>query len=354
MDKRFVTGFALLVSSTSAFAQTATTPTVVATPDPTVDQVAPWIARKGNLRLSIACADSMATPDDGLAVAVDGAPLDSRALNGNWSSYTDNDGNTGDAWNASDTGYLLAPGHHHVQIDAPGCAPSTFDVDSLPDHATRAVGRLVLDDWSLKGPVGAPNGFGVTFGMWFAPVPSGPSTNSIFNQSATYDGGTTATGAYVSFSHERRNLVVASDFAFAGGPTSGVVSEADFNSNPSSQRFTGSTFVSTDQLRVGARLPLQDVALEAGSGVGLSWWVRSTSIVGDQTSLFAPDGIDGTFYLPLWAGATIKPTCNWGLQVMGQYDVHPTSMDTNGFELAAGVMYQPSDSCSDTPGVRVN
>jgi hypothetical protein len=77
-------------------------------------------------------------------------------------------------------------------------------------------------------------------------------------------------------------------------------------------------------------------------------------LTGSQTSgLFAPDGIDATFYLPVWASATIKPTCNWGAQVSGQYDVHPSSMTTNDVQITAGILYQPSDACSDPVGVSV-
>jgi hypothetical protein len=69
--------------------------------------------------------------------------------------------------------------------------------------------------------------------------------------------------------------------------------------------------------------------------------------------LFAPDGIDASVYLPVWASATIKPTCNWGAQVTGQYDVHPSSMTTNDVQITAGILYQPSDSCSEPAGVGV-
>src|SRR6201999_2042611 len=96
-----------------------TTPTVVAAPAD-VTNVAPWIARKGKLRLSIACAESWVTPNDGLGVTADGHPTDPQGVNGHWGSYVDSDGNTGETWNATDTGYLLQPGPHHVSIASPG------------------------------------------------------------------------------------------------------------------------------------------------------------------------------------------------------------------------------------------
>lgn len=352
MHKRVV--LALFVSSTTtAFARPAATPTVVIRPNVAAEQVAPWIYRKGNLRVSIACADAQATPEAGLALSVDGIPQRAQRTNGRWATFSDADGNDATSWDASDTGYLLAPGRHHVQIDAPGCAPSTFDVDVFPDHAQHATGRLALTDWSLQGPTGAPNGSGVAFGAWLVPSPAGTSTN-YFGQTATFDGTQRGNGGYLSFSHERRNLVVAVDLGFAAIPVSGTETGMSVFGNQAPQGFAGTAYMSMTQLRVGGRLPLQELALAAGTGIGLDWWIDSTSLSGSQTSgLFAPDGVDATYYLPVWASATIKPTCNWGAQVTTQYDVHPSSMATNDVELTAGIVYQPSDACSEPVGVGV-
>jgi hypothetical protein len=351
MHKRVV--IALFVSSaTTAFARPSATPTVVIHPNVAPAQVAPWIYRKGNLRVSIACADEQATPATGLAVAVDGLPQLAQQVNGRWATYSDADGNDSSLWNESDTGYLIAPGHHHVWIDAPGCAPSMFEIDALPDHAEHARGRLAVSDWSLDGPVGAPNGLGIAFGAWLVPAPAGAYTND-FGQTATFDGTQTGDGGYLSFSHERRNLVVAFDLGFAATPVSGTEAGMSVFGNQPAQAFAGTAYMSMAQLRVGARLPLQELALSAGSGIGLDWWIDSTSLTGQTSGLFAPDGIDATFYLPVWASATIKPTCNWGAQVTGQYDVHPSAMTTNDVQITAGILYQPSDACSAAAGVGV-
>src|ERR1700744_5142997 len=112
MAKRIL--LALLVTSAPAFAQPAT-PTVVEQATPPPANVAPWIARKGNLRLSITCGDTWVTPDDGLAVAVDGVGTDPQGIN-DGADIVD----AGQVWNARDTGYLLAPGPHHVRITSPG------------------------------------------------------------------------------------------------------------------------------------------------------------------------------------------------------------------------------------------
>ena len=364
---------ALLASASPALAQPAATPSSDATPT-TVETVKPEAAtlrprlyRKGNLRLSIMCAETWATPDSGLTLTVDGAAVAPQRINGRWSFYADSpisgdddDGvdvvDTGEVWNPTDVGYLLAPGQHHVQIEAPGCSPAAFDMAAYPDHAQHANGRLAVTDWSLMGPVGAPNGWGLVIGGWYGPVPMGPKANSIFNQTAAFDAGRTTTGTIVSFSIERRHLVLAVDDAFASGSTGGTVSGQSISGGGSTtQAFTGSAYFSNSQLRFGARLPLHDLALLAGSGIGLQWWESSATIAGSQTSgLFAPDGMDSSFYVPLWAGVTVKPACSWGFQVMGQYDVHPAATDTDGFDVMGGILFQPSDSCSEPAGVHVS
>lgn len=268
----------------------------------------------------------------------------------------DSDGDdAGEVWNPTDVGYVVAPGRHHVQIDAPGCASTAFDMDAYADRTQHAVGRLAVADASLGGPAGAPDGFGLMVGLWHGAVPMGPKANDLFGQTAAFDAGHTTTGGVLSLSAERRHFALAVDLTFADGAVAGEVSGRSLEGNvPTSQPFSGSAYASTSQLRIGGRVPLHEVALEAGSGLGLQWWITSATLAGGLTSgLFAPSGIDGSFYLPLWLGAEIKPACDWGVQVLAQYDVHPMSTDTDDFEMMAGVLYQPSASCSEPAGVHV-
>ncbi|HEY1551992.1 MAG TPA: hypothetical protein VGG28_29400 [Kofleriaceae bacterium] len=368
MVKRIL--LALIASSAPALAQPGitdpetpppttaqvTTPTVVAAPQVTTN-VAPWIARKGNLRLSIVCAESWVTPNDGLGVSVDGRPTDAQGLNGSWGNYTDSDGNNGETWNASDTGYLLQPGPHHVSITSPGCAPSEFDMTADPLHSTHAIGRLAVDDWSLQGPVGAPNGISLTGGLILMPTPQGSTSNPEFSTNYSFGPQTMADGGFISLGWEHRNFAFAFDQAFASGSISGAATSTlnAFPGEPSqTSPFSGSVFDWRSQLRVGARLPLQYVALAGGSGIGLDAWFYSAQTTSNQSLASPPNGADGSLYLPLWAAATVKPSCDWGVQAIGQYDVHPGSMDTNGFTLMAGVTFQPSASCREAPGVRVD
>ena len=54
-----------------------------------------------------------------------------------------------------------------------------------------------------------------------------------------------------------------------------------------------------------------------------------------------------------WLGLTIKPGCNWGLQLLASYDMRPTDFDNSGLSFGAGLMFQPSAACSEPAGVQV-
>ncbi len=341
-------------------APAAATPAVVERVEPETAKLPERIYRKGNLRVSVRCAETWASPDTGLSLTVDGRALDAKRLNGRWSFYSDvdSDGNvdSGEVWIPSDVGYLLEPGRHHVVIGAPGCTPAEFDMDAYADHTQHAEGRLAIADPSLLGPVGAPDGLGELLGVWYGAVPAGTSTDSIFHAKATLDPTGHAPGAAFSSSIERRHWALAVDMSFMRSTITGQVTQPQLGgAAPATAAFSGSRTVFANQLRIGARLPLQLVALEAGGGLGLQWWLDSTSVVGNVGNAFMtpPHGVDGSFYVPLWVGATIKPFCNWGVQLMGQYDIHPTSTANDALGLMAGVLYQPSAACSEPAGIRV-
>ena len=356
MNRLRVVGLVLAWSSVRAAAQPAvTTPAVVEARDPALDVVAPQLAHGGNLRVSIACAEHWVTPVDGLVVTADGAPVPPRRENGFWSTVSDDDG-TSDVWSATDVGYLVAPGHHRVEISAPGCAPAAFELDTYPDHARVATGRLAVDDPGLEGPVGAPNGIGLVLGVLMPPSPPhGTEPGFAAEQDNTYDPGHTGTAGWLSVDFERRHFMFAFDQSFGTAPISGTTVATGSGSTGAPVAFTGHAFDWRSQFRIGTRVPLHDVALEAGSGIGVDMWFLGGDLVNPPADSFleAPDGVGGGFWFPLWASLTIKPSCDWGVQLLGQYDVHPASSDADGYELGAGLLYQPSASCSDLPGVHV-
>jgi hypothetical protein len=92
-------------------------------------------------------------------------------------------------------------------------------------------------------------------------------------------------------------------------------------------------------MRAGFRVRLHDAALEAGTGIG------GNLAVGPVKT-----GYDA--YAPLWAGLTIKPGCNWGVQLAASYDVFLTSSD-HSVSTTAGLLWQPSNACSEPVGVVV-
>jgi hypothetical protein len=92
-------------------------------------------------------------------------------------------------------------------------------------------------------------------------------------------------------------------------------------------------------LRVGRRVAYHDVALAAGTGIG------GAIVFGYSDNPGSPDP-DSKLFIPVWASLLYRPACHWGVQVMGTYEVHPTSIAENAPMLSAGVTWSPSASCS--------
>jgi hypothetical protein len=67
-----------------------------------------------------------------------------------------------------------------------------------------------------------------------------------------------------------------------------------------------------------------------------------------------PAGADASFYVPLWAAFTVKPSCDVGLQLLAQYDVRPTSLSASSAVVGVGLLLQPSDACRQAPGIRLH
>ncbi|MFT3697001.1 MAG: hypothetical protein QM831_27920 [Kofleriaceae bacterium] len=308
-------------------------------------QVMPYLYTSGNLRVQMACAETDLSPDSGLAVDVDGIRQTALRVNGDVGVGVDENGVEYSTWTSTDTGFLVEPGHHRIAVSGPGCAPSVADVDVPSTHSEMMTGRLAISDSSLKGTLGAPNGFGFMLGFVSSPSPKGPGTNDIFQQSFQYDGGYRAYGGAFNFEHQRRNLYVSWDTAFTIGSISGVTT-----SGSSSNAFTGSAYRITQALRIGPRVALHDIAIAGGGGLGYEAWLADGQ---NSTTLDKPDGPDGSWFIPAWVSVMVKPSCNWGFEGIAEYDIHPTADDSNGMTFTAGVMFQPSDSCERGPSLRV-
>ncbi|HEX7700445.1 MAG TPA: hypothetical protein VF403_06985 [Kofleriaceae bacterium] len=311
-----------------------------AQPEPAV---APNLYGTGNLRVEMACANYEATPQEGLVVQVDGHPQSALRINGDLGTSYDEDGNPYTTWSATDIGYLVNPGEHHITVTAPGCAAQTADVITAADHAEVISGRLAISDPDLMGTVGAPNGGGLTLGVLSTSAPRGPGSRDGFDTSYTYDPGYTAYGGWLSTSWERRGFELAFDLSFGTGATSGTAMQSG-----TTKSFTGTAYRFSHAFRIGKRVALRDVSLAGGLGLGYDAWINSTNI-----DTVGPSEPDASWYVPVWVAATIKPACNWGFQILGEYDLHPTASDNSGMTFGVGWIYQPSDACSQPPSLRV-
>ena len=236
----------------------------------------------------------------------------------------------------------VAPGFHHLELSAPDCASST-DVVALKGEQLELVGRLALaHDW-LRGTATLPNGFTLELGGYAAwrPAYAYPSGASAYGYRATEGGG------MFSLGRETRHMVFELDQMYGGG--GGSVNAPDANPVGRATAVTplGSTFVWDTALRVGGRLAYRDASFAAGTGIGVD-------LVEDEnlpTDLAARQGTGGHFVMPFWASLTYKPTCSWGVRVTGTYEVHPSAMDETAPMLSAGLIWQRSAACSETPHV---
>ncbi len=343
-----------VVGLVSSVAAAQPSETAAAPPDPTQSPLVQSFAGSyspaafgGNLRVSLSCADYFATADEGLAVVVDGTRANAVGLNGVNATvgYTKH-GNPIEGWVPTDEGYVVgSSGHHHVTISAPGCTPYEGDIE-IPALGPRFVdGRLAISDPALLGTAAAPNGFTQVLGA-YSTWRAGEIGTATFvgTDPARYAlQGTQFTGFYYSGGLERRHIVIAGDTHWGAGTIAGNVGGQATNID--ALHFGA-------ELRAGYRIPLHDVALAFGSGIGGDMYILN-QFTPTPSSISKPGPIEGDFTVPLWASATYKPSCNWGVQVTASYDLQPTDPSASAPTLEAGIIYQPNDACSQPAGVTV-
>jgi hypothetical protein len=326
--------------------------------------IAPPLYFDGNLRVDIHCAESFETRD--LHVTLDGAPLEPLHTNGVSSVAYGKHGVPYEVWSPTDVGFVAPPGLHRVRIAAPGCAPDERDIDIPADYPKFITGRLALSDDSLRGSTGAPDGGGLVLGAFTVARPARTGTQSdLWGGTTAYtvaDG--SAQGVLFGVSYERRGFVFSHDLGVGWGSLAGTVqtikSPDGLSAYPGTLPYTGGFVMISDTLRIGKRIALHDVALAAGTGIGgdvtVTWRNVDESGVANKSTVFA-DGpnntVDADWFVPVWASVTIKPWCDFGLQAVASYDVHPTALDESGLRISAGLLFQPSASCRDAPGVKV-
>lgn len=321
--------------------------------------IAPNMYPQGNLRVAVKCAGELRTPENGLRVTIvgSGAPLKPLHLNYQAGNTVDENGNSYVVSWVTDVGFLAPPGRQRIRLEASDCAAEEREVEISPSHATTIEGNLSIATPSLLGTVGAPDGFGVLIGAFRSTLPGsiarGSASGPLGAADYTLDR-STLTGGVFSVSGEHRNAIFALDTTFAYGSVGGQSYPAKGGGPFALSGWMleyGLTF------RIGARLPLHDFALMAGSGIGGALWVRdvklaTTGLDGEVAS--TPTGPALSWHVPLWAGVTYKPACSWGVQLMASYGVTPTNFDANTTTVTGGLLFQPSSACSEPVGVNVS
>lgn len=313
----------------------------------------------GNLRVDVHCADYWATPERGLAVTIDGRPERASATNGTTLAAVAIDANglaSGPytTWEPTDVGFEVTPGAHRLTVEAPGCRSVERDIWVDAQGPSFVSGRLPIDDASLAGTVGAPDGLGLSLGAWRQRLPM-PPTSALMTR-YEYDDASMIGGSF-TFSYERRYFAFAVDTAIGRAQLHGVATYVGANPgvfSDTSSTFTGSVFESRLALRAGVRAPLRSVALAAGSGLGGSVRMTSATLDHAATRAMPPDDVAPSWFVPLWAALTLKPACDWGAQVLAQYEVHPTSAADNHSIVGAALVWQPSRACSESPRLVVS
>jgi hypothetical protein len=330
----------------------------------TEDGIAPNLYAEGNLRVAALCAEHTAvmTPGDGLRLVADGRPEAEKPLKANMmttmGTRTVNNQTVPVMLNSvTDVGFLLPPGPHHLSIQAPDCMPVETDVKLSGSHATEVTADMDVADDSLKGPVGAPWGGAWILGGYGSSIPS-----SLVNAKGVSNvtGSPILGGGTLGFSYEHRYFTGALIYDAGYGSYSGTVTGSNAEGGSSSNPVSISQFQMLLEVRAGVRLPLRYVALMAGSGLGASMWITSSSVpasvmdASGGTYANGPTGITGLWHLPLWAAVDLKPFCDVGVQIGAAYNVQPTSLDGSYGMVGAALLWQPSPSCSRTAGVSVS
>ena len=315
----------------------------------------------GNLRVALACADSyLVSTRTGLRVYVDGDLVDELATNGHSYVTTDEDGDVETEWAPTDIGFLVAPGRHHLRIEAPDCLPDERDLDLAADHAERVTGRLGVRDPALATPTGAPSWYSFVIGGVYAPLgpTRGTGGDGSFGSSYTV-ASTSQQGLLVSGGIERRHFALWIDETFGWGSTTGMVAWRQPPVGTGSQGpfvYHGSLLANGLAVRVGARVPLGPVALAVGGGLGGTLIDYLESNVATAPTTVAPIGPEGPafdWYIPLWAAVTLKPSCNWGVQAIASYEVDPSNGFAGSLALLGGLELQPAGACSEPAHVDV-
>jgi hypothetical protein len=307
-------------------------------------QPGPEGRRSGNLRVRVDCADDpdTATPERGLRLEIDGALEAASDAHRDGIGGVDENGDAFSVEGDSDIGYQVSPGRHHLALRTPTCAGEA-DIDVVGPEVVVS-GRLRLTDGHLRGTATLPD--------WSTFVAGGyrsmrsAYTTSSFGTTYHYAAAET-TGGELSFAIERRHFVVAVDQALGEASFGGTATQTNGHTGAVAP-IGGSAFSWGTALRIGPRIAYRDVALAAGVGIGMQLGGGGAIAEGDQIAAHVmSQDVAVQFDVPVWASITYKPTCGFGIQATGTYELHPTTSDDTARTLAVGLVYQPSEACSE-------
>jgi hypothetical protein len=203
------------------------------------------------------------------------------------------------------------------------------------------------DDGCYGPPAPPPEGLGLTLGAFTTTRPAHTGANDMFQTDYAFDSAAVK-GAAFTIQYQPRDLVVAWDLAFGGGPITGTAMYTgdSFGSAPNGPlAFTGSEYETRTALRIGSRFALDQLALSAGTGIGGDLVISDAHLDHNFTLAMAPSGPDVDWYVPVWAAVTLTPSCNWGAQLYAAYDYHPSSPSESAPSFGAALLYQPA-ACS--------
>ena len=154
-------------------------------------------------------------------------------------------------------------------------------------------------------------------------------------------------GAWLSYSFVHGSTELAFDTSFGGTSFSGTARNT--HDGTATVGYTGTYIGQSAAIRLGKRIAWDRFALSAGVGIGAAWWAAPTTKVDAnapiEDTFVQPTETVAELYTPVWASATVKATCNWGVQGLAEYDAHPFTDTTDVPAFALGLIYQPATAC---------
>jgi hypothetical protein len=310
-------------------------------------------ADPSNVDVAVRCGHYLATVEDGLQLRIDGVPQ-LGATEYVKPHLADPDATLRYYEDVAGVGFTVAPGRHHLELVTPDCAPIARDVLIVSDAPTMIEGRLAVVNPRLRGTVGAPDHLGLIAGVSYgaAPATSGTDADTASSWTASSE---RPKGGWLALTFERRYLAAAFDGDIGATSVSGTTTNIDPQRAPASSTYTQTGWYMRWDGRVGARLALDDVALAAGTGLGLELGMPAHAALEMPTTeeLTAREWWRG-FFVPVWISVTYKPVCNFGVVALASYDVHPLTISSDAVSIGLGVTYQPSSACSEPAGLTVS